>query len=96
MEPINILIQLKKIKPDLASRFGVKKIGVFGSFVKGNVKETSDIDIYVEFEQKSFRKIVGLIDYLEKFFQRKVDLLYPHKNANPVVMDEISKEIVYV
>ncbi len=96
MEPTNILIQLKKIKPDLTSRFGVKKIGVFGSFVKGNIKETSDIDIYVEFEQKSFRKIIGLIDYLEKSFQRKVDLLYPHKNVNPVVMDEILKEVVYV
>ncbi len=77
-------------------RFGVKKIGVFGSFVKGNIKKTSDIDIYVEFEQKSFRKIIGLIDYLEKSFQRKVDLLYPHKNVNPVVMDEILKEVVYV
>ena len=96
METTTILNQLANVKSYIASQYGVKKIGIFGSVVNGRATTTSDIDIYVEFEQKNFRNIVGLIAFLEKLLHKKVDLLYPHKNADNNIITTIKKEVVYV
>ena len=42
---------LRVLLPDLASQFGVKTIGIFGSFVSGEQRENSDLDLLVEFEE---------------------------------------------
>ena len=57
--------------------FGVKKIGMFGSFVRGDEGPNSDIDILVEFEsgKKNFDNYMDLKLYLEGMFGRKVDLV---------------------
>lgn len=58
-------------------RFGVKRLGVFGSFVHDRQDEQSDVDILVEFEPgyKTFDNFMHLAFYLEDLFGRKVDLL---------------------
>ena len=58
-------------------KFGVKRIGIFGSFVKNKAKTKSDVDILIEFQQgqKSFDNYMELKDFLEKKLQRKVDLV---------------------
>lgn len=57
--------------------FGVKKIGLFGSFARGDETNMSDIDILVEFyqDQKTFDNYMDLKFYLEDLFGRKVDLV---------------------
>lgn len=57
--------------------FGVKKIGLFGSFARGEQNDTSDIDILVEFYQnhKTFDNYMDLKFYLEDLLNRKVDLV---------------------
>jgi len=57
--------------------FGVKKIGLFGSFARGEQTSTSDIDILVEFDQdfKTFDNYMDLKFYLEDLFNYKVDLV---------------------
>lgn len=57
--------------------FGVKKIGLFGSFVRGEQTSTSDIDILVEFQQelKTFDNYMDLKFYLEDLLGCKVDLV---------------------
>ena len=59
--------------------FGVGQISVFGSFARGEQNDESDVDILVEFEpgRKTFDNFMGLADYLEELFGRKVDLLTP-------------------
>jgi len=70
---------LAKIETNMMSikRFGVKKIGLFGSFARGEQTSTSDIDIVVEFYQgqKTFDNYMDLKFYLEDLFDRKVDLV---------------------
>lgn len=76
--------------------FGVKRIGIFGSFVKSAQNNKSDIDILVEFDKgkKAFDNYMELKFYLEKLFHRKVDLVI--KDAlKPRIKHNILKEVVY-
>jgi len=73
-------IVLKKIKtaaPAIRTQFGVTKIGIFGSFARGEQTRRSDVDVLVDFAQgyATLRNFVGLADHLEALFKRKVDLL---------------------
>ena len=77
--------------------FGVSKIGLFGSFVRNEQNEKSDIDLIVQFEQgkKSYLKFINLSDYLENLFDKKVDLL-TEKAISPYMKSKIKKEAIYV
>jgi predicted nucleotidyltransferase len=55
--------------------FGVKKIGLFGSFLAGKQKKGSDLDFLVVFDKPTFRNYMGLKFFLEDLFHRKVDLV---------------------
>ena len=89
---------LKKIREnrDKIRSFGVKRIGVFGSFVGGEEKESSDIDIIVEFEKekKNFDNFINLAFYLEELLGRKIDLLTP-ESISRYMKPYIEKEVVY-
>ena len=80
--------------------FAVRRIGVFGSFAKGTESEKSDIDFYVEFElsELDLDKYLRLIEYLEKLFNKKIDLVTKDGVESiriPYIREEIKKEIVY-
>jgi len=82
-------------------KFGVKRIGFFGSFVRNEDSDVSDVDIVVEFESgmATFKNIAGLVDYLENLLARQVDLLTP-AGIDAIRVDEvreqIKREVVYV
>jgi len=54
---------------------GVKKIGLFGSFVKGKQKKNSDIDILVEFKKVDIDKYLFVLNLLGKLFKKNIDLV---------------------
>ncbi len=66
---------------------GVKKIGLFGSYAKGNQKKGSDIDFLIEFNEISPNNFFGVLFFLEKLFKRKIDL---------VIEDDLKPELNYV
>ena len=70
-----IVETLRENYPHLASEFGVKKLGLFGSYAKGQPTETSDIDVFVEFERPIGFEFIGFAEYLERLLGRKVDIL---------------------
>lgn len=75
---------------------GVKKIGIFGSYVRGEEREASDVDIIVEFsERKSLFDIVGIEQELSDALGIKVDLL-TEKSISPYLIDRIKKEMVVI
>ncbi len=74
-----ILDKLKELKPVLASEYSVKEIGLFGSFADETASENSDIDLLVELSQPIGWRFFSLEIYLEKIFERKIDLVT--KNA---------------
>lgn len=74
-----ILNKLKELKPILSKEYAVKEIGLFGSFADESATEESDIDLLVELYQPTGWKFFSLEIYLEKIFERKIDLVT--KNA---------------
>lgn len=76
-------------------KYGVKRIGLFGSYVRGTATATSDIDFLVELERLTFRDYMGLAIFLEELFQKDVDLVTP-TSIKPGVKPYVEKEIEYV
>ena len=74
----------------------VKKLGIFGSTVRGEATDQSDIDILVYFSQpKSLLSVVALERQLSKALARKVDLL-TEAAVSPYLLDRIKRELVVV
>lgn len=71
-----ILKTLRALKPTLAAQYKVKKIGVFGSLVRDELKRASDIDIIAEFQEGAdLFDLVALALFLEEKLGRKVDVV---------------------
>jgi len=83
----------KKILP-VVRRYEVQKAALFGSFVRGEQKEDSDIDILVEFkdrENKTLLDLVGLQLELQEVLNHKVDII-TYRSIHPLLKDYILKE----
>jgi len=87
-----IVETLEKNKEKI-NQYSVKKIGLFGSFLKGKENTKSDIDILVEFENVTFDNYMDLKLYLEKLFKKKIDLVI-ERNLKPS-FSHVKKEAVY-
>ncbi len=60
---------------EVIRRMGVRRLGLFGSMVRGQASDVSDLDFIVEFERKSFDTYMDLKAYLEDLFGLPVDLV---------------------
>ena len=79
---------------EIKERFHVKKIGLFGSFARGDEKESSDVDIMVEFEEPTFNNFMNLAFFLEDLFGRRVELVTPD-SLSPYIASYVKKEVVW-
>lgn len=87
---------LKEHKAEVIRKYRVTEIGVFGSYVRGEQKDRSDIDILVSFSGiPDVFKYMELEEYLKRLLRQKVDLV--RKEAiRPEIRERILKEAVYV
>ncbi len=78
-------------------KFGVSRLGLFGSFIKAKVNQDSDVDVLVTFHPhlKTFDNFMSLSIFLEDLLERKVDLITP-ESLSPYLGKEILKEVEYV
>lgn len=82
----------------LKQRFGVNRIGIFGSYARGEERESSDIDILVEFINNSYRTFDNYMDlkfYLEDLLSLRVDLLTINA-IKEELKENILKEVIYI
>ncbi len=93
---MDVLVTLKKNKAFIKEKFGVKKIGVFGSVARGEAKKGSDVDVLVEFEKdkKNFHNFIVLSFFLEDLFGRKVDLITT-SGLDKYIRPYVEKEVVW-
>jgi predicted nucleotidyltransferase len=93
---MNAIEILKKNEAIIKKKYGVRKIGVFGSFAKGEEKEGSDIDVLIELEEayETFDNYMDLKFFLEDLFGRKVDLVTVDA-LRPQLKGDILREVVY-
>jgi predicted nucleotidyltransferase len=90
----DILQIIREKQPELADRFTVRRIGVFGSFARGSAGMESDVDILVELGESTFDHYMDLKFYLEELLNRPVDLVMAD-TVKPRLRPIIEKEIVY-
>ena len=76
-------------------KYGVKQIGLFGSYVNGTAHATSDIDLLVELEKSTFRNYMGLVLFLEDLFEKKIDLVAV-QSVKSDLKPYIEKQVEYV
>jgi uncharacterized protein len=76
---------------------GVKRLGLFGSFLHGHPDEDSDVDVLVEFMPgcKTFDNFIQLAFFLEALFERRVELVTP-ESLSPYLGPHILSEVEYV
>ena len=98
------MIDIEKIKPEidhLCKSLPVKRLGLFGSALRGDFSQSSDIDVLVIFDEDEeidlFDKYFELKENLEEIFKRKVDLVVDRNFKNPVLKESIerTRTIVY-
>lgn len=91
-----ILKLLNEHQAELISRYGVRKLGLFGSYTRGQQNKTSDIDILVSFSKEiDLFDFIELREYLESRLKAKVDLVM--KTAlKPAIAKHILAEVEYV
>jgi len=94
---MNVLALLRQHEPELKRQFGVEKIGIFGSYARGEEREDSDVDVLVIFQKnkKTFDNFMGTRFYLEDLFHRKVDLV-TDTALKPLIRYSILQDVVYV
>lgn len=90
-----ILTHLSAMKTELADRFGVSNIGLFGSVTRNDFTEASDIDIVVDFSRPIGMDFFTLADLLEARLQRKVDLI-TREGIKPRYFEAIKEDLIYV
>jgi len=93
----DVLFFLKQHKQEYFAKYGVTKIGLFGSYAREESTPSSDVDIAIEIlpEKKSLSTFFSLKRELEKAFQTKVDLGI-ESTLKPLAKEQILKDIVYV
>ncbi|NPA62107.1 MAG: nucleotidyltransferase family protein, partial [Methanococci archaeon] len=84
-------------KKELKEKYKVKSIAIFGSYARGEQKETSDIDILIDYyEPISLLKLIELENYLSDLLGIKVDLITKNSIHNPYVKKSIEEDLIYI
>lgn len=86
---------LTHLKPELVSRYHVRSLGLFGSVVRDDFTESSDIDILVDFSQPIGIEFIDLADFIEDRLNKKVDLV-SRNGIKEKYFQAIERELVYV
>ena len=91
-----ILNLLSLYKPTAQQKYGMTRIGIFGSVARGEQKEESDIDVCYEGEAPSFLKLDMIQSELEQLLGSKVDIVRVRENMNSLLRQRILRDGIYV
>jgi len=79
----------------IKNKFGVKSIGLFGSYSKNINNSNSDLDFFVEVDEPIAKNYFGLWSYLETKFKNKIDLVRNGPHLREKFLKTVEKEIIY-
>ncbi|MCX7048998.1 MAG: nucleotidyltransferase domain-containing protein [Candidatus Sumerlaeota bacterium] len=94
-----ILITLGEELPFLQREFGVKRLGLFGSYARGTQTDLSDVDIVAEFDRSIGLRFMEFSEHIEQVLGRRADILTPaciSTMRNRKMAREIVKSCIYV
>ena len=87
---------LKQFKDTQAMKYGIQKIGLFGSVARGEHQEGSDVDVCFEGVPKGFFAIGGIKTELEQLFGCSVDVVRLREKMDSFFKEQVMKEVIYV
>jgi predicted nucleotidyltransferase len=92
----DILVFLRAHKDELYQKYSVTKLGLFGSYAKGEATGESDVDIVVQLAKPNLLLLSALQQELQEFFKMPVDVIRLRETMNPFLKDQINQEAIYV
>jgi hypothetical protein len=96
MDRNNVVNIISQFKAENLDRYGIKKIGIFGSMALNSTGPASDVDIVVELEKPDMFCLVGIKQDLETLLNMPVDIVRYRKNMNKFLKQRIDTDAVYV
>ncbi len=91
-----ILHILEQYKQDNAKKYGIRSIGIFGSYATGLASDISDVDVVIATQYPDPYTLVHIKEELEALFNRPVDLIRSRENMNPFLKKRIDRDAYYV
>ncbi|MDI6778912.1 MAG: nucleotidyltransferase family protein [Bacteroidota bacterium] len=93
----SMILEILLLNKEKIINYGAKRLGLFGSFVRNEQKESSDIDFLVEFipGKKTYDNFINLVYFLEELLGKEVELV-THESISPYLKPYIEREIEYV
>lgn len=89
------LAELRQILPEFATKYGVTKIGLFGSVARDEAKAGSDVDVIVHTDLQTFDNYMEMQERLETIFEVKVDLVYYREKMKPFFLAILARDSRY-
>lgn len=91
-----VLDILRKYKEQNTEKYGITKLGLFGSYARGEQTPSSDIDICVSIKPPSLFKLGGIHSDLKELFNKEIDLVSLTGTLKPDFINELNKDVIYV
>ncbi|WP_072620514.1 nucleotidyltransferase family protein [Spirulina major] len=91
-----ILDTLRHFAPHLHEKYGVTRLGIFGSVARNEATATSDIDIVLELTEPDLFTMVDIKTDLEHRFQRSIDLIRYRPRMNHYLKRRIDRDAIYI
>ena len=96
MTQSELVTKLANVKNELKQKFGIEEIALFGSYARDEANEESDVDIAImKVDNKDYFNRIQAKYYLEKLFQKKVDIGY-FDSMRPIIQKYIRKDLILV
>ena len=96
MDTSDVIDILRKFKANFAEKYGIKTLGLFGSFARKQQKETSDVDVVVTLQESDFFTIVAIQEELEKLTNSKVDVVNFRDSLRESFKKNILREAIFI
>ena len=91
-----IINQLKKFKFESASRYGIKLMGIFGSYAREQQDENSDLDIFISLNEADFFVLEKIKEELENMLHIPIDIVNFGSSSRNTLKQNIVKEALYI
>lgn len=91
-----IIKQLKKFKFECAAKYGIKFMGIFGSYARGQQDEDSDLDIFISLNETDFFVLEKIKEELENLLNLPIDIVHFRDSLRETLKQNILKDAVYI
>ena len=95
MNTADYLQLLRQYKASASKKYGIKRIGIFGSVARGEQTENSDVDIVVSLTQPRLFNLVHIKEELQQLFGRPVDIVRERDNMDILLKNCIQRDGIY-